>query len=56
MNTFIAIDIGASSGRLMLSRWENEQITLEEIHRFKNGFRPHEGFDRWAIDYLIQEI
>jgi rhamnulokinase len=56
VDSFIAIDIGASSGRLMLSRWENEQISLEEIHRFKNGFRQHEGYDRWEIDYLIQEI
>ncbi len=56
MKSFIAIDIGASSGRLMLSQWKDDQMTLEEIHRFKNGFRQQDGHDRWQIDYLIQEI
>ncbi|KPG68466.1 rhamnulokinase [Enterococcus sp. RIT-PI-f] len=56
MDTFIAIDIGASSGRLMLSQWVNQQLSLTEIHRFKNSFRHLDGFDRWDIDYLIKEI
>ena len=37
--TYLAVDIGASSGRIMKSqRLANGQITIEEIHRFKNGF------------------
>lgn len=56
MDTFIAIDIGASSGRLMMSQWDDQQLSLTEIHRFKNSFRHHAGFDRWHIDYLIKEI
>ena len=39
MKNYIAIDIGASSGRLILSYFENEVIQLEEIYRFKNKFR-----------------
>ncbi|MGM0124643.1 rhamnulokinase [Enterococcus sp. AZ194] len=55
--TYIAVDIGASSGRLMKSeRQENGQITLEEIHRFKNGFRMKDGHNRWAIHQLTNEI
>ncbi|OTN75646.1 rhamnulokinase [Enterococcus sp. 8G7_MSG3316] len=56
MDTFIAIDIGASSGRLMMSQWNNQRLSLTEIHRFKNRFRHQNGFDRWQIDYLIKEI
>lgn len=55
--TYIAVDIGASSGRLMRSELQpNGQITLEEIHRFKNGFRMKDGHDRWDINRLTKEI
>ncbi len=56
MKTYIAIDIGASSGRLMKSELIDGQLTLTEVHRFKNGFRMLDGFQRWDINYLIQEI
>ncbi len=56
-NVYVAVDIGASSGRLMLAKVNsNQQIQLEEIHRFKNGFKKTDGHDRWNIDYLIHEI
>ena len=32
----LAIDLGASSGRAMIGRFDGEKITLEEIHRFTN--------------------
>lgn len=55
--TFVAIDIGASSGRVIVS-WKNVQdrLFLEEVHRFKNGFIKKQGHERWQMDYLIQEI
>lgn len=53
---FIAIDIGASSGRLMKSDYQDGKISLTEVHRFKNGFQYESGCDRWQIDYLIEEI
>ena len=34
---YLAIDIGASSGRHILGSFENGKLVLEEIHRFKNG-------------------
>lgn len=34
---FLAIDIGASSGRHIIGWIENEKMYLEEIYRFKNG-------------------
>jgi rhamnulokinase len=34
--TFLAIDLGAESGRALLGRFDGEQVTLEEIHRFPN--------------------
>lgn len=55
-NTYVAVDIGASSGRLMLSQLKDSKMSLNEIHRFKNGFTLKDGHDRWNIDYIIKEI
>ncbi|STL73851.1 rhamnulokinase [Escherichia coli] len=37
----VAVDLGASSGRVMLARFEREcrSLTLREIHRFNNGLQ-----------------
>lgn len=56
MKNYVAIDIGASSGRVILGRLIDNKINLEEIHRFKNGFRFVNHHDRWNIDELIREI
>ena len=34
---YLAVDIGASSGRHILGHLENGKIELEEIYRFENG-------------------
>ena len=38
----VAVDLGASSGRVMLARYEREcrSLTLREIHRFKKCHSP----------------
>lgn len=56
MNTYIALDIGASSGRLIKSSLKNGKIQMEEIYRFKNGFTFVDGHERWNIDYLMIEV
>lgn len=55
-NTYVAVDIGASSGRLMLSQLINNKLKIKEMHRFKNGFMHANGHDCWDIDKLITEI
>ena len=35
--SFLAVDLGASSGRLMNCRWNGERFSLQEVHRFPNG-------------------
>ena len=57
MKYYLAIDIGASSGRAIVGHYhDNKEIILEEIYRFKN--RPLEKDDDliWNIDYLFQEV
>lgn len=34
---FLALDLGASSGRAVIGRFDGERLTLEEVHRFANG-------------------
>ena len=36
-HNYIAIDLGAESGRVILGTLDSERIQLEEIHRFANG-------------------
>lgn len=47
---FIAADLGASNGRLLLARWDGARFTLEELHRFGNG--PVAVHDRLYWDAL----
>lgn len=54
--TYVAVDIGASSGRLMLSQLKDGKMSLKEMHRFTNGFTMKDGHDRWNIDHIIKEI
>ena len=54
--TYLAIDIGASSGRLMLSQKETDTFSLKEVHRFKNGLLSSNGTDYWDTDHLVEEI
>lgn len=57
MNYYLAIDIGASSGRHILGYIENGKIITEEIHRFPNGAKADEnGVLCWDINGLFREI
>jgi rhamnulokinase len=52
----IAVDIGASSGRLILGYLENGLLKLEEIHRFENKIVKKGDSYCWEADKLFQEI
>lgn len=53
---YLAIDIGASSGRHILGHLEKGKMILEEIHRFPNGNIEKDGELIWDIDGLYREI
>ena len=53
---YLAIDIGASSGRHILGHLENGKMILEEMHRFPNGNIEKDGELIWDIDGLFREI
>lgn len=51
-----AVDLGATSGRVILGTWANRKLTLTEVHRFPNAFRSLNGHDYWDIGGLWHEI
>ena len=53
MNYYLAIDIGASSGRHILGHVEDGRLILEEIHRFDNRQVHRNGHDCWDMDNLF---
>ena len=53
---FLAIDIGASSGRHILGSMEDGKIVLEEVYRFWNGMDNVDGTLCWDVERLFNEI
>jgi len=57
---FAAVDIGASSGRVILGRIKGSgaaaSVELEVVHRFPNGVVEIDGGLRWDFDALFAEV
>lgn len=56
MKYFLAIDIGAESGRHILGWKERGVLKTEEIYRFSNGVKRKDGRMVWEIDRLFTEV
>ncbi|NPC91953.1 rhamnulokinase [Bacillus sp. WMMC1349] len=56
MNCSLAVDIGASSGRLMSGFILDNKLELVEVHRFTNDVMKKNGHFCWDIDRLFAEI
>ncbi len=53
---YLAIDIGASSGRHIIAEIVDGKIQLEEVYRFWNGMDDVDGSLCWDVDRLFNEI
>ena len=56
MNYYLAVDIGASSGRHILGWIENGKLQLEEIYRFENLLIEKDGQICWDIENLWNQV
>ncbi len=56
MKYYLAVDIGASSGRHILGSLENGKMKTEEIYRFPNGMTEKDGHKYWDADALFGHI
>ena len=53
---YLAVDIGASSGRHILGCVEDGKLKLEEVYRFENGMAEQNGSLTWDIDALERNV
>lgn len=51
-----AVDLGATSGRVILGTWQNGRLQTEEIHRFPNEVRSLNGHSYWDIPGIWQQV
>jgi len=53
---YIAVDLGAGSGRVFLAGIDLKELLLEEIHRFQYPPVERSGHLRWNFDHIFAEI
>lgn len=51
-----AVDLGATSGRVILGSWSKNRLQLREVHRFPNNFHSLGGHDYWDVAGLWTEV
>ncbi len=56
MKYYLAVDIGASSGRHILGYIQNGKLVLEEIYRFDNDLKQVDGNLTWDIESLTESV
>ena len=56
MKYFLAIDIGASSGRHIVGHEEEGKLKTEEVYRFPNGVKEEKGHLVWDVDALFSHV
>lgn len=56
MGRYIAVDLGAESGRVMVGALEGGMLLLDEVHRFANGAVQVRGSHYWDVLHLFAEI
>lgn len=56
MKYYLAVDIGASSGRHIIGIYNNGKLETDEIYRFKNGVQEKDGHLVWDVQYLFEEV
>lgn len=56
MNCYLAIDIGASSGRHILAWREDGRLQTEEVYRFPNAVKQENGHLVWDVEALLRSV
>jgi len=56
VRNYVAVDLGAESGRVMLGSIYEGKVVLKEIHRFSNGPVKQNGSLRWDFDQQFPQV
>ncbi|HXQ80741.1 MAG TPA: FGGY-family carbohydrate kinase [Opitutaceae bacterium] len=51
-----AVDLGATSGRVIVGVFSGRGLSLTEVHRFPNQFRSLAGHEYWDLPYIWGEV
>ena len=51
-----AVDLGATSGRVMVGTVDEGRLELDEVHRFDNAATEVEGHLRWDVEMIRDEV
>lgn len=54
--SFLAVDLGATSGRAILGTIKNDTLDIKEVHRFPNPIIDVNGYFYWDLFYLYRQI
>lgn len=54
--TYLAIDLGASSGRAVVGTLDEDGMHVEEVHRFRTPLNDERGSLRWDLTALTDDI
>jgi rhamnulokinase len=53
---FLALDVGATSGRAVIGKFDGHLLQLQEVHRFRNGPVKKEDGLYWNFPALLKEV
>ena len=56
MKNYLAVDLGATSGRTVLAKYDGEKVDMEVWTRFENPQIPMTGHIFWDLPHLYNEI
>ncbi len=54
--SYVAVDLGAGSGRVIVGRFGARELHVEVLHRFANEPRTVDGHERWNVEALLDGI
>jgi rhamnulokinase len=53
---YLAVDLGAGSGRVMVGGLAPGELRLDEVHRFRYPMEAREGHLRWDFALILREV
>jgi len=56
LKCYLAIDIGASSGRHIVGFFDGGQMQTREVYRFQHGVKMQEGHFVWDVEALFENV
>ncbi len=56
MKYYLAVDLGASSGRHIVGYEKDGEIVLDEVYRFPNGMKEQDGHLVWDTDEIFSHV